>query len=759
MSSKRSDIPEPADSAVGVLTYQADSPPFFRLQSLKANAPLPLVLLALVPLGWLVESRAFGHYNSRIVMLVGFNVILAVGLQLINGFSGQFSLGHAGFMAVGAYLAAYPAITYSNNFQDPVAVLLYDGSLAVTLAVVGGLLYGLFWLIRATRKLHAVLPALLLMSALGWALADVAIASRYPVTPPYLVWSRAANGVAAAFDWVTSHGVGPAARLSALMPDFLRGPVCFLVLVAGGGAFAAATGLVVGLPTLRLRGDYLAIATLGMAEILRIVIRNSSPLGGALGLTLIPRYTNFAWLYAAVVVSVVVVWRLAYSARGRAIQAVREDEIAAAAIGINPTRQKVSAFVAGAFFGGVAGALFALHERSITPDYFGLQKSIEIVVIVTLGGLGSISGAILAAIILTLLPEILRPIADYRMVIYSLLLIVMMLLRPQGLLAGREAPRWLVWLAELALAKLFPGRRAAAEKSAESKSDEPTPEMCAAIKDQGDAALEVIGVSRRFGGLAALTRFSLKVARGELVGLIGPNGAGKTTAFNLITGVYLPSEGQILLAGKRIDGLSPVEINRAGIARTFQNIRLFSGLSVADNVGAAFHRRAALGLRRTIFRTPGFYREQHRGRADATRLLGTMGLAGDARALAGSLPYGQQRRLEIARALATDPKILLLDEPAAGMNPQEKRELMNLIRFIRDRFSIGILLIEHDMQLVMGICQRITVLDHGESIAVGTPQEVQCNQKVIDAYLGVEEDIDEGPAGVIPYQRSASDEQ
>jgi ABC-type branched-subunit amino acid transport system permease subunit len=309
MSSKRSEIPDPAHSAAGVLAYQAGSAPFFRLQSLKANAPLPLVLLALVPLGWLVESRAFGPYNARIVMLVGFNVILAIGLQLINGFSGQFSLGHAGFMAVGAYLAAYPAITYSNNFKDPAAVVLYDGSLGVTLAVVGGLLYGLFWLIRVTRKLHPLLPAMLLMSALGWALADVAIASRYEVTPPYLPWSRAASGVAVAFDWVTSHGVGPAARLSALLPELLRGPACFLVLVAGGGAFAAATGLVVGLPTLRLRGDYLAIATLGMAEIIRIVIRNSAPLGGALGLTLIPRYTNFAWLYAAVVVSVVVVWR------------------------------------------------------------------------------------------------------------------------------------------------------------------------------------------------------------------------------------------------------------------------------------------------------------------------------------------------------------------------------------------------------------------------------------------------------------------
>jgi len=175
-----------------------------------------------------------------------------------------------------------------------------------------------------------------------------------------------------------------------------------------------------------------------MAEIIRIAIQNARPLGGALGLTGIPKYTNFAWLYAVALVTIIVIWRLAYSAKGRAIMAVREDEIAAAAVGVDPTHHKVVAFVIGAFFGGVAGAAFALHERSITPSYFGFQKSIEIVAMVTLGGLGSISGAILAAVVLTLLPEVLRPISEYRMIIYALLLITMMLLRPQGLLGGRE---------------------------------------------------------------------------------------------------------------------------------------------------------------------------------------------------------------------------------------------------------------------------------------------------------------------------------
>jgi branched-chain amino acid transport system ATP-binding protein len=248
--------------------------------------------------------------------------------------------------------------------------------------------------------------------------------------------------------------------------------------------------------------------------------------------------------------------------------------------------------------------------------------------------------------------------------------------------------------------------------------------------------LEVKNVSVRFGGLKALSDFDFGLDPGQLVGLIGPNGAGKTTAFNVVTGMYRPTSGTILFGGKEIGGRATFRINQFGIARTFQNIRLFGGLSVVDNVLIGFNQSLSHGFAGTVFRTVKHQRDESAHFDEAMSLLETFHLTSRAEELAASLPYGDQRRLEIARALATRPKILLLDEPAAGMNPQEKIELMELIRFIRDRFKVGIWLIEHDMKLVMSICEQITVLDHGETIAMGPPAAVQADPKVCEAYLG-----------------------
>lgn len=252
--------------------------------------------------------------------------------------------------------------------------------------------------------------------------------------------------------------------------------------------------------------------------------------------------------------------------------------------------------------------------------------------------------------------------------------------------------------------------------------------------------LEVKNATMRFGGLTAVSNFNLSLHKNEIVGLIGPNGAGKTTAFNMITGIYKPTEGEVYFKNNKISGLKPDKITQLGIARTFQNIRLFSELPVLDNVMIGMHLRLKSNFLNAILRTPGYLKEEKNIRNKSIQLLDTLGLYNVRNEKAASLPYGQQRRLEIARALATEPEVLLLDEPAAGMNPQESIELMEFIKKIRDEFDLTIFMIEHHMKVVMGICERIIVLDHGETIAEGNPQEIQNNEKVVEAYLGVELD-------------------
>lgn len=531
---------------------------------------------------------------------------------------------------------------------------------------------------------------------------------------------------------------------------------------------AAVAGAILGFPVLRMHGDYLAIVTLGFGEIIRLVLNNwlsftggpngmPAPAPTFLGLEFgrrakdggvpiheflgIAYNPNMKFLFIYVVLFLVVLLvlyikhRLTRMPVGRAWEALREDEIACRAMGLNHVLVKLSAFMLGASTAGLAGVFFASYQGFVNPSSFNFFESALILAIVVLGGMGSTVGVVIAAFVLTVAPELLRSFADIRVLLLGILMVVMMIWRPRGLIRISRVG--------------FAPRKGGA---------------------MSDKILSVEHLMMHFGGIKALNDVNLDVERGSITALIGPNGAGKTTVFNCLTGFYKATGGNILLntQGRTTDVIQvlgePFQlddfvkppqlgsrlyykmfggthlVNRAGLARTFQNIRLFKDMSVVENLLVAQHMFVNRNLLAGILNTPGYRRAESEALDHAFYWLEVVDLVDCANRLAGEMSYGQQRRLEIARAMCTRPELICLDEPAAGLNPAETHALSNIVRYLRDHHGITVLLIEHDMGMVMNISDHIIVLDHGDVIARGNPEQIRHDEKVIAAYLGADEE-------------------
>ncbi len=558
--------------------------------------------------------------------------------------------------------------------------------------------------------------------------------------------------------WVPFAALGLVSRMPGPgTVDVVHTTLSFWLAIPLSGALAALCGILFGAPTLRLRGDYLAIVTLGFGEIVPIVARNwVSVTNGAAGLNGVAPpslggtsfgvdSTPYFYVILALVAALIFIsMRLRDSRIGRAWMAIREDEIAAGAMGVNLVRFKLLAFAIGASFAGMTGTFFVAKLQTATPEMFGFPVSVMILVMVVLGGMGSVWGVVLGAMVLQLLQSwFLQDLTEWTHelgelvgsaalqkvdfvqsieLIFGIILVVMMLFRREGLIPAHRK----------ASALTFEQQHATVQRVTAFALPGIAPPS-----ERGKPLLEVRGVTVRYGGLVALNAVDITVPEGGVLAVIGPNGSGKSTLFNTVTGLTKAGEGSIKFAGRELVGLPPHQILEAGLARTFQNIRLFPSLSVMDNVLVGQHARLRTGPIRAILRLPATRAEERAARERVMEILSLFGnrLVPRADQPVSGLSYANRRRVEIARALASGPRLLMLDEPTAGMNPAETMELAEQLKQLHS-LGLSILVIEHKLDVVTRLADTVVVLDHGEKLTEGMPDEVRRNEAVLDAYLG-----------------------